>query len=1047
MCTMRGVLVLLLFSLLLVQIREVSPDEGVVGVAPEVVVGGSGDRSVAVPSFSPDEEDHIVSVTVRAYSTTPGAVIYYTLDGKTPDLNDLSVASGDSILIDAVGKTTIRAFSYLPGNVEGEGTSSASVKKVYNVLARCQQPNIVPSGGTFAGSVIVVINSETPDSHIYYTLDNTPPRENDNSSIELKNSSRTIILTSSAFLSAIATKRGMAPSAVTKSTFTIRPKVASPRIDPEQSVFAVSATLSLTCATADANIYYTIDGTLPTESSFRVDDENPQIILDQAGDYVITAFATLGDMLHSDITSKKVTILPRANPPLLHPPPGSFIKGVTVCFSCPSVSSGYGTVFYTVDGHSTPSERSPSLACGGCLNLTLIGETILRAFVKESDKSPSSISSYKYSIVRPPYDEYPVNPNATLQMRPDVAIFVVEKNIPYTNYPKSTYCGKRNIRGRLVVLNNPVGHFDVMEPENGCKGGLELPSVSGRKSWTRAAKRSPEIDHEVLPPYSSYYSPQQVSALSEDDILLWEEEYTAVNAMGCEVVTNAGFFNVSNGECFGDIVSAGGIVQTSPKHNVNFGIRNGKFVTGYVTSEEIRRSTNGVLSTFDTIVSGLGWLVREGETHVDESFHQPPPSADMTSNYSNDQLFSSSYGEDMSAQSSGRSFPTLLSARTAIGHDRDGRLLLLQVEGESWVRGLSLYEFAEFAKELGFYSAINLDGGGSATMTVNHSLISEPSWRCTDDDTVGSGATTLSQSAQAKTYCEKRVSSITCIHSMPPPRNGEEKINHEKYDGTFVNQVTPTSFSSSSPTTSNIEIAANSSSLPCPAGRFAEVTAQVSALEESLRAVSSSESFYKLICVVLGFMFVTSLLVHIYICWINSETRQRREFSDGSMGGGNGSIEVVSNSLLTSGVGGGSGNAGEQKGDIEQALQAERSHGQDYDEDNLELEDFGLPDNLDFDEFDDSDDDDDTAPLRFKKPSEMAYINQPIELRQGFDVEEEEEVEMDIETEEQTSLLSTPSTPEPLSHSQRIKKKRSKDKKSDKKKKRMMMDFSDRTYE
>lgn len=75
---------------------------------------------------------------------------------------------------------------------------------------------------------------------------------------------------------------------------------------------------------------------------------------------------------------------------------------------------------------------------------------------------------------------------------------------------------------------------------------------------------------------------------------------------------------------------------------------------------------------------------------------------------------------------------------------------------------MNLYEFADLAVELGFYSAINLDGGGSATMTQNHTLISEPSWKCRDGGEAD-------PTADGVFRCEKRVSTITCIHAMPPP--------------------------------------------------------------------------------------------------------------------------------------------------------------------------------------------------------------------------------------------------------------------------------------
>jgi hypothetical protein len=85
--------------------------------------------------------------------------------------------------------------------------------------------------------------------------------------------------------------------------------------------------------------------------------------------------------------------------------------------------------------------------------------------------------------------------------------------------------------------------------------------------------------------------------------------------------------------------------------------------------------------------------------------------------------------------------------------------MILQVEGETWVRGMTLYEFADFAVELGMYSAINLDGGGSATMSQSGVLVSEPSWHCRDPS---------NELFAPYSYCEKEVSSILCVHALPP---------------------------------------------------------------------------------------------------------------------------------------------------------------------------------------------------------------------------------------------------------------------------------------
>ncbi|MEY3160146.1 MAG: hypothetical protein RIT25_137 [Planctomycetota bacterium] len=66
--------------------------------------------------------------------------------------------------------------------------------------------------------------------------------------------------------------------------------------------------------------------------------------------------------------------------------------------------------------------------------------------------------------------------------------------------------------------------------------------------------------------------------------------------------------------------------------------------------------------------------------------------------------------------------------RTAAGWTKDGRLLLLVVEGRSKAsRGATLAETAQMLLEHGAEEALNLDGGGSTTLWVAGTRISQPS--------------------------------------------------------------------------------------------------------------------------------------------------------------------------------------------------------------------------------------------------------------------------------------------------------------------------------
>jgi hypothetical protein len=66
--------------------------------------------------------------------------------------------------------------------------------------------------------------------------------------------------------------------------------------------------------------------------------------------------------------------------------------------------------------------------------------------------------------------------------------------------------------------------------------------------------------------------------------------------------------------------------------------------------------------------------------------------------------------------------------RTAAGYTRDGRLILLVVDGrQAASRGVYLEELAGIMLDLGCMEAINLDGGGSSALVVNGQLLNRPS--------------------------------------------------------------------------------------------------------------------------------------------------------------------------------------------------------------------------------------------------------------------------------------------------------------------------------
>merc|ERR1719150_1204613 len=240
-----------------------------------------------------------------------------------------------------------------------------------------------------------------------------------------------------------------------------------------------------------------------------------------------------------------------------------------------------------------------------------------------------------------------------------------------------------HVLGHLATISNPRGHVSLALPPGGC-GSREKVTVTMQQHHPR-----------------------------------------------CTLAINAGYFNVTDSACIGNVVSHGVTIQTVPlsQGNVNFGIKDGKFMIGYFKPEEV--------AGFDHLVSGVVWLVRDGKNYVAQGWKEA----------------------NITVQTSGDKYATNLASRTAVGYDKDGRLIILQIDGSIAVgekkRGMNMAQLADLLIEHGAVNAINLDGGGSSAMALNGVLINYPS-----------DMLPPSCHASGKYQCERPVSSVLCVHEL-----------------------------------------------------------------------------------------------------------------------------------------------------------------------------------------------------------------------------------------------------------------------------------------
>ena len=125
-------------------------------------------------------------------------------------------------------------------------------------------PTFSPDAGTYTEAQSVTISCETTGATIYYTTDGSDP-----SASSTKYSSA-IAVGETTTIKAIAVKDGMTDSSVASATYTINippQTVATPAFSPDAGTYTEAQSVTISCETTGATIYYTTDGSNPSSSS------------------------------------------------------------------------------------------------------------------------------------------------------------------------------------------------------------------------------------------------------------------------------------------------------------------------------------------------------------------------------------------------------------------------------------------------------------------------------------------------------------------------------------------------------------------------------------------------------------------------------------------------------------------------------------------------------------------------------------------------------------------------------------------------------------
>ena len=293
---------------------------------------------------------------------------------------------------------------------------------------------------------------------------------------------------------------------------------------------------------------------------------------------------------------------------------------------------------------------------------------------------------------------------------------------PYSDYPRFERSTKNKFK------DNFTHFYETQDPNLNEWAHIQtLQFIDATKDPGRSALGTitfvdhPRTTFSVLEPYSPG------SCKSFWAVRATVEVTASRRRGGCIVAQNAGFFRLGTSACLGNLVSDGRFVRESDHVvNANFGIKaSGKIFVGYLSNEELRNKTDPFLQ----LLSGVIWLVKNGSNFVNESMRIESDHNEETGNLTE--------------------FVNVVSARTAVGHDRLGRVMMVVVDGQTRKRGVNLFELADIMIRQGAVNAINLDGGGSATLVRNGVLANHVSDHC----------------AGGPEYrCMRQVSTVVCAH-------------------------------------------------------------------------------------------------------------------------------------------------------------------------------------------------------------------------------------------------------------------------------------------
>ena len=231
--------------------------------------------AVNAPTINPNGGSFANSVSVNLQTSTSGASIYYTTDGTTPTQSSKQYNAPFSL----TATSLVKAQAFKSGMTPSSPVSAWFTQDVpFDFVLSNSGNKSVTAGSSVTNTISATLASGTTQAVSFSTAGlplGATASLSSNSCSPTCSSTLTINTSgSTAAGSSTITVTAAVGGVMKTTTFTltvssppVTPTVATPTITPNGGSFTGSVSVTLQSATSGASIYYTTDGSTPTQSS------------------------------------------------------------------------------------------------------------------------------------------------------------------------------------------------------------------------------------------------------------------------------------------------------------------------------------------------------------------------------------------------------------------------------------------------------------------------------------------------------------------------------------------------------------------------------------------------------------------------------------------------------------------------------------------------------------------------------------------------------------------------------------------------------------